>query len=126
MTYQDKNIVEIIADDKYPLHEMFNKLISRIDSKTSNVSKEIKDDMIIYSNRNMEFARIIPEKDHIKLIAEVPYDRIIDLSNRCVVERFAGYNETDLVSFNISNQMDMQYAISMYDQAYTYIKRLKL
>ncbi|PAV07444.1 hypothetical protein [Methanosphaera cuniculi] len=126
MTYGDKSIVEIIGDDEYPLCEMFNKLISRIDSKTSNVVKQINDDEIIYSNRNMEFAKIIPEEDHVKVIVEVPYDRIIDLSGRCSVEKFAGYNETDLVSFNITNQMDMQYAVSMYDQAYTYVKRLKL
>lgn len=126
MTYQNKTIKEIIDDECYPYYDILAKVISRIDNKTSNIHKVIGSDAICYSIRNIEYARIIPLDDGVAIEVEVPYNRIIDLAGKCIVDAFAGHNEVDIVKFVIQNPMNIQYAISMYDQAYTYVKRLKL
>lgn len=127
MTYKDMKVTEIMNDSQYPLAETFRRVIERIDAKTSNIKKVVRDDAVAYSNRDIEFAKIVPQEEYVDLIVEVPYDRIIDLSHKCdVVERFAGFYDADIVSYKIRINTEIQYGLSLFDQTYTYIKRLKL
>ena len=74
----------------------------------------------------MNFATIIPEEDYVLIRIEMPYARIIDLSQACQVDYYKGKNGVDIINYHINSDFEKQYGISLVRQAFTYFKRLKL
>lgn len=126
MTFNDMKTSDIINNNDYPKIKELNALRNRITKVTSEIVEEINDDSISYYVRDMEFARLIPEEDYVKVMLELPYDRIVDLSHKCEVDYFKGRDGVDIVSFNVNNTIDIQYGVSIAKQSFTYRKRLKL
>ena len=126
MTFQDKTIEEIINDKEYPLINVLNDVIDRIKKLSGEITEQRDDSSISYYIRNMNFATIIPEEDYVLIRIEMPYARIIDLSQACQVDYYKGKNGVDIINYHINSDFEKQYGISLVRQAFTYFKRLKL
>ena len=74
----------------------------------------------------MTFCTIKPEDDCVKVICELPYDRILDMSRKCEVQTYAAEDNTDIVTYRVKTKFDVQYAVSIVQQSYIYRTRLKL
>ena len=126
MTFENMKINDILNSDSYSKKSLLESLMKRITKLTCEITEEIKDDSVKYYVKNMEFAKLVPEKDYVQVIIELPYDRIIDLAHKCDVNYFNGRDGVDIVSFNVCGNVDVEYGVSIAKQSFTYRKRLKL
>ncbi|WP_455644853.1 hypothetical protein [Methanosphaera sp.] len=126
MTYQDKSVTEILNDENYPLHECFIQEMTRIKKFTYSMVENITDDYVSYQIRDMDFVKIYPEEDYVRVAIDMPYERVVDFASKCDVDAFAGRDGVDIVSYDITSKVDIQYGVSIAHQSYLYVKRLKL
>ncbi|OED30405.1 hypothetical protein [Methanosphaera sp. WGK6] len=126
MTYQDKSVTEILNDENYPLREELIQEMDRIKKFTLSMVENITDEYISYQIRDMDFVKIYPEDDHIRVAIDMPYERVVDFASKCDVDAFNGRGGVDIVSYNITSKVDIQYGVSIAHQSYLYVKRLKI
>lgn len=126
MSYKNKTMNEILDDNSYPKYDLLIDLLDRIRKFSNALVENVNDDSITFKTRDMDFVKIEPEEEYIKVSIDMPYERVVDLSHKCDVDAFNGRNGVDVVSFNIYNGIDVQYGVSIAQQSYTYVKRLKL
>lgn len=108
-------------------HEkIMEDLSNRINNLTGVIEEIRHDDYIEFKTRNMTFAKIVPKEDSVDVIFELPYDRILDMNQKCQVEPYAAEDRTDIVTYSIKTKFDIQYAVSIAQQSFMYRKRLKL
>lgn len=108
--------------------EMLDDLKKRIEHSTGTGEKKVfeKDDEIIYTTRDMTFATLIKEEDCIRVVCELPYDRILDMSRKCEVQPYATEDKVDIVTYRVKTKFDVQYAVSIVQQSFIYRRRLKI
>ena len=109
-------------------NDLLEDLKKRIDNSTGTAEKKIieKDGNIIYQTRDMTFATLIKEEDCIRVICELPYDRILDMSRKCEVQPYATEDKIDIVTYKVKTKFDIQYAVSIVQQSFIYRRRLKI
>ena len=109
-------------------NDLLEDLKKRIDNSTGTAEKKIieKDANIIYQTRDMTFATLIKEEDCIRVICELPYDRILDMSRKCEVQPYATEDKIDIVTYKVKTKFDIQYAVSIVQQSFIYRRRLKI
>ncbi len=106
--------------------EILEDLMKRIDLLTGVKQVIVEEDKIIYTTRNMPFVTLVPEEDCIKVICELPYDRILDMSRKCEVQPYATEDRVDIVTYRVETKFDLQYAVSIVQQSFIYRRRLKI
>ena len=109
-----------------PQEEVLEDLKQRIYNLTSNVKEEQEGNTIKLSTRDMVFVSLTPKDDHVEVVCNLPYDRILDMSRKCIVKTYAAEDNTDIVTYNVKTKFDIQYAVSIVQQSFIYRKRLKL
>lgn len=126
MSYKNKTMNEILNDNSYPKYDLLIDLLDRIRKFSNALVENVNEDSITFKTRDMDFVKVEPEEEYIKVSIDMPYDRLVDLSRKCEVDSFNGRNGVDIVSFKIRKAIDIQYGVSIAQQSYTYVKRLKL
>lgn len=126
MSYENKTMNEILDDKTYPMHDLLIDLLGRIRKFSNTLVENVNDDSITFKIRDMDFVKIETEENYIKVSIDMPYARLVDLSHNCEVDPFNGRDGVDIVSFKIRKAIDIQYGVSIAQQSYTYVKRLKL
>ncbi len=123
-----KKQVKILRDDKLDKtqEEIIQDIKKRIINLTGPLEEKHEENNIIFTTRGMRFATIKPEEDCVKVICELPYDRILDMSRKCEVEPYKAEDQTDVVTYKLETKFDVQYAVSIVQQSYKYRTRLKL
>ena len=107
--------------------EKIMKDLSRRINNLTGVIEEIEhEDCTEYKTRDMTFATVVPKEDSIDVIYELPYDRILDMNQKCEVQPYAAENKNDIVTYKIKTKFDVQYAVSLAQQSFIYRKRLKI
>lgn len=106
--------------------EILENLRNRIDHLTGVKEVIEEEDRIIYTTRDMPFVTLIPEGDCIRVVCELPYDRILDMSGKCEVQPYATEDRVDIVTYRVKTKFDLQYAVSIVQQSFIYRRRLKL
>ena len=117
-----------LNDEKlnFSKEEIISDLIKRIKFHTGPKQEIQDEDTIRFTTRDMTFCTIKPEDDCVKVICELPYDRILDMSRKCEVQNYAAEDNTDIVTYRVKTKFDVQYAVSIVQQSYIYRTRLKL
>lgn len=126
MSYKNKTMNEILDDNSYPKYDLLIDLLDRIRKFSNALVENVNEDSITFKTRDMDFVKVEPEEEYIKVSIDMPYARLVDLSHKCEVDPFNGRNGVDIVSFKIRKAIDIQYGVSIAQQSYTYVKRLKL
>ncbi|MBE6486141.1 MAG: hypothetical protein E7Z85_04775 [Methanosphaera stadtmanae] len=108
--------------------EILEDLKQRIDNLTGTGDKQLieEEDKIIFTTKDMTFVTLIKEEDYIKVVCELPYDRILDMSRKCEVQPYATEDRVDIVTYKVKTKFDVQYAVSIVQQSFIYRRRLKL
>lgn len=119
-------VADIISDESYPHHKSLTNVLKRIRDIHTYIVEETFDDKISFKIRDMEFIRVEPLDDCVKVTTEFYYERIVDLANKYDVEVGKGRNGTDIISYRITSPLSVQYAISLAQQSFTRFKRLIL
>lgn len=118
-----------LSDEQLDISDdILEDLKKRIDNLTGTGEKEVieKDGKIMYNTRNMTFVTLVKQEDCIKVICELPYDRILDMSRKCEVEPYATEDKVDIVTYKVKTKFDIQYAVSIVQQSFIYRRRLKI
>lgn len=115
-------------DDLNISNDILEDLKKRINNLTGTGDKKLieKKDKIIFTTRDMTFVTLIKEEDCIKVVCELPYDRILDMSRKCEVQPYATEDKVDIVTYKVKTKFDIQYAVSIVQQSFIYRRRLKI
>ena len=115
-------------DDLNISNDILEDLKKRINNLTGTGDKKLieKKDKIIFTTMDMTFVTLIKEEDCIKVVCELPYDRILDMSRKCEVQPYATEDKVDIVTYKVKTKFDIQYAVSIVQQSFIYRRRLKI
>lgn len=126
ITYQNKTIVEIFEDEEYPYQKILQNILKRIRQMYTYVEEVHTDNQILFKVRDMTFTVVEPLDEGVKVTTEYYYERIVDIANHYDVKPREGKDGTDIISILIDNPINVQYSISLAQQACTRFKRMKL
>lgn len=126
ITYQDKSMQEILEDDEYPYQKILQSILERVRNFYNYVEEIQEEDKIIFQVRKMTFLTVEALDEGVKVSTEFYYERIVDIVNKYDVQPREGHDGTDIISITVDNPINIQYAVSLAQQACTRFKRLIL
>lgn len=117
-------VKDIMEDESYPYHSILTMIIDRIRKINGVFDEEINDDNISYIVKDMTFLVVEPLDDGVRVYTEFYYERIVDLVNIYDVQYGEGLDGTDIISYKVTQRLDIQNSISLAQQAYNKFNRI--